>query len=253
MSPALNDRIACRTGVRAALAATAAAIVLATAWVPRSAIAADSAGASGPPLIYTCIDDKGNRLTADRPIMACSNRDQRVLNKDGSLKFVQPATLTAEERAEKELRERRVIEVRSAQADAVRRDRNLISRFPNALAHQKAREAALDTVRSAMKTSEFRMKDLAAERKPLVEEAEFYKGKPLPVKLRQQLEANDTAVDAQRSSIQNQEAELVRINRLYDIELERLRRLWAGAQPGSLGPPPTTAEAIGEVGSSTSR
>jgi hypothetical protein len=251
MSPALNDRIACRTGVRAALAVTAAAIVLATAWAPRSAIAADSA--SAPPLIYTCIDDKGNRLTADRPIVACSNRDQRVLNKDGSLKFVQPATLTAEERAEKELRDRRVIEVRSAQADAVRRDRNLISRFPNALAHQKAREAALDTVRSAMKTSELRMRDLAAERKPLVEEAEFYKGKPLPAKLRQQLEANDTAVDAQRSSSQNQEAELVRINRLYDVELERLRRLWNGAQPGSLGPPPTTAEAIGEVGSSTSR
>jgi len=28
----------------------------------------------------------------------------------------------------------------------------------------------------------------------------------------------------------------VRINRLYDAELDRLRRLWAGAPPGSLGP-----------------
>jgi hypothetical protein len=30
----------------------------------------------------------------------------------------------------------------------------------------------------------------------------------------------------------------VRINRLFDAELERLRRLWAGAPPGSLGPLP---------------
>jgi hypothetical protein len=174
-----------------------------------------------------------------------------VLNKDGSLKYVHPATLTAEERAEKELRERRLAEARAAQADAVRRDRNLIARFPNEATHNKAREAALDTVRSAMKTSELRLRDLAAERKPVIDEVEFYKGRAIPVKLRQQLEANDTAVDAQRSSIQNQEAELIRINRLYDAELDRLRKLWAGAQPGSLGPTPSTAEASGESGSTT--
>jgi len=36
----------------------------------------------------------------------------------------------------------------------------------------------------------------------------------------------------------NQAAELARINRLYDAELERLRRLWSGAPAGSLGPLP---------------
>jgi hypothetical protein len=40
---------------------------------------------------------------------------------------------------------------------------------------------------------------------------------------------------AQRSVAQNQRAELDRINRLYDIELDRLKQLWAGAPPGSLG------------------
>ena len=52
------------------------------------------------------------------------------------------------------------------------------------------------------------------------------------------LPADDAAVDAQRSSAQNQSIELVRINALYDIELERLKRLWDGAQPGSLRPVP---------------
>jgi len=76
--------------------------------------------------------------------------------------------------------------------------------------------------------------ELAAERKPLLEEAEFYKNKPLPAKLRQQLDANDAAAEAQRTAIQNQQAELERINRLYDAELARLKRLWAGAAPGAL-------------------
>ena len=91
-------------------------------------------------------------------------------------------------------------------------------------------------MRAAIKTSEQRLRDLAAERKPLLAEAEFYVGKPLPPKLRSQLDANDAATAAQREAAINQEAELERVNRLYDAELARLKLLWAGAVPGSLGP-----------------
>ena len=43
--------------------------------------------------------------------------------------------------------------------------------------------------------------------------------------------------------MQNQHAEEVRINNLYDVELERLKRLWAGAPPGSMGVLPVPAAA----------
>lgn len=202
---------------------------------PASAAQSSASEAGG---IYTCIDDKGRRLTADRPIPQCTDREQRILNSDGSLRAVRPPTLTADERAAQEARERKAAEARAAQADAVRRDRNLMLRYPNEQAHERARQAALETVRIAMRVSEQRLHDLAAERKPLLDDAQFYVGKPLPVKLRQALDANDAATEAQRNAVTNQEAELVRINGLYDAELERLRRLWAGAQPGSLGPLP---------------
>jgi hypothetical protein len=186
--------------------------------------------------IYTCTDDQGRRITADRPIPSCTAKEQRVLNKDGSLKAVFPPILTVEERAEKEAQERKLAEARATHADAVRRDRNLLTRYPNEAPHRKAREAALDTVRAAIKTSEQRLRDLAAERKPLLAEAEFYIGKALPPKLRGQLDANDAATSAQREAAVSQEAELERVNRLYDAELARLKLLWAGAVPGSLGP-----------------
>lgn len=191
--------------------------------------------------IYTCFDDKGRRLTADRPIAECSGKEQQVLNRDGSLRAVVPPTLTPEERTEKEARERADKEAKAAAADAVRRDRNLVARFPNEAAHGRAREAALDTVRVAMKATEIRLRDLAAERKPLRDEAEFYQGRQLPPKLRAQMDANDAAVEAQRGAAANQEAELGRINKLYDLELERLRKLWGGAPAGSLGPLPAAA------------
>jgi hypothetical protein len=193
---------------------------------------------SGEPAssIYTCFDDHGRRLTSDRPIPECAAKEQRILNRDGSLKGVRPPTLTADERAHKEQIERHAAEVRAAQADAVRRDRNLLARYPDQEAHDRAREAALDTVRVAIQASRRRLQDLAAERKPLLDEAEFYKGKSLPLKLKQELDANDASTEAQRAATTTQQAELVRINKLYDNELDRLRRLWAGAQPGSLGP-----------------
>ena len=192
--------------------------------------------AKPPGGIYTCIDSQGRRLTADRPIAECAHKEQQVLNLDGSVRAVLPPTLTAEERADKEARDRAAAEARSAQADAVRRDRNLMARFPDEASHNRARDAAVDTVRLAMMASEIRLRELETERKPLRDEAEFYKGKILPLKLKTAIDANDASMEAQRSSSANQEAELVRINKLYDAELERLRRLWAGAQAGSLGP-----------------
>jgi len=202
--------------------------------------AAPASGANG---IYTCTDDQGHRLTADHPIAECSAREQRVLNHDGSLRAVLPPTLTAEERAEKEARERRAANARAAQADAARRDRNLMQRFPDEAAHQKAREAALDSARAATRNSEKRLRELAAERKPLATEAEFYKGRTMPAALKSQLDANDAAVDAQRSAMTGQQTEMSRINSLYDTELERLKKLWAGAPPGSLGPAGSPAKA----------
>ena len=186
--------------------------------------------------IYSCIDSQGRRLTADRPIPECAAKEQRVLNSDGSLRTIHPPSFTAEERAEREARERRLAEERTALADAGRRDRNMMKRYPNEASHQRAREAALDTVRLAIRASEIRLNELASERKPLLNEAEFYQGRQLPPKLRQQLDANDASAGAQRSAAANQEAELVRVTRLYDAELERLRKLWAGEAPGSMGP-----------------
>jgi hypothetical protein len=187
--------------------------------------------AVGGGAIYTCVDDKGQKRMLDRPIPECNDREQTILNKDGSVRGKRPPVLTPDERAEREAAERKAAEEQLALADAVRRDRNLVKRFPNEAAHNRSREASLEAARKAMKNSELRLKELAAERKPLQDEAEFFKGKKMPPRLKQQLEANDTSVAAQREAIQNQEAELGRINKLYDDELDRLRRLWGGAGP----------------------
>jgi hypothetical protein len=218
------------------LSAAALRAVCMGAWL---CTAAASAGATAG--IYSCIDGAGKRLTSDRPIPECLDREQRVLNKDGSQKQTLPPRMNAEERAQDEERQRVKAQQEAARKDATRRDRNLMLRYPDEPTHRKAREAALDDLRKGIALSERHLIDLQDSRKPLQADAEFYQGKRLPGKLKAKLEANDAQQQAQKDIIQNQHAETGRINAIYDAELAHLRKLWAGAAPGSLNFEPPRA------------
>lgn len=220
------------------------------AWLALPALWAQPAAfAQGGPGIYSCTDSRGRRLTSDRPIIECLDREQRVLNGDGSVRTVLPPSMTANERAAIEEVQRQNAAAETARKDAVRHDRNLMARYRDEAAHNRAREAALDNLRDALRVSERRLADLEEERKPLLAEAEFYKGKALPAKLKTRLEYNEVAAEAQRTLVVNQQAEFVRINALYDEELARLKKLWDGAMPGTVGPVPAATAGAGKAGS----
>jgi hypothetical protein len=60
------------------------------------------------------------------------------------------------------------------------------------------------------------------------------------------MEANEAQQKAQRDIIQTQKAEMLRVDALYDTELAHLRKLWAGALPGSAAS--ESAKPAGKVG-----
>jgi hypothetical protein len=206
--------------------------------LPQASRAADA----GRPIIQC--DLNGKKVTSDRLIPECAFKEQRELNPDGSLKRVIPPTPTADELTAKEEKDREAKAEFAARSDAVRRDRNLMQRFPDEAAHRKSREKVLDELRIAGKIYADRIVALTADRKKLDDEKYFYVNervnKPLPTALKQKIDANEASLEAQKSLEQNNIAETARINALYDAELARLRKLWAGAQPGSLGPLPGT-------------
>lgn len=210
-------------------------------WLPVTIMLLLSQVAWAQSSIFSCVDSKGRRLTSDRPIMECADREQRVLNQDGSTRQVVGPTLTAEERAAAEEAQRRRQAADSARKDAIRHDRNLMNRYPDERAHGKARESALESMRRVLRSSETRLAELDKENRALQDEAEFYKGRELPAKLKERMEFNQASADAQKTLVQNHRAEVQRINAIYDDELARLRRLWAGASPGSTPLPSAAA------------
>ena len=211
------------------------AAVLAAAWLglwaPAAGAQQQSQKVGG---IYTCVDAQGRRLTSDRPILSCIDREQRELSSSGTTRRVLGPTLTAREREAEEARQRQAELDRQRARDAIRRDEALLARYPNQAAHDAGRKQALSQSQTVVDAAQARIDELQQERKGLDEEMEFYKKDPskAPAKVRRAVEDNATAVAVQQRAIDAQQAERDRINAQFDQQLERLKALWqAKAQP----------------------
>ncbi len=197
--------------------------------IPVFALLAGAAGSAwGQTGIYTCVDGGGRRITSDRPIMECLDREQKELRSNGTVKRIVPPSLTAPERAAQEERERKLAELRQQQTEERRMQRALLTRYPNAAVHDAEREKALSTQQEIIAAGQRRVEELREQRERIEAEGEFYKSPAdWPAKLKRQLEQNDEQIAAQQRYIQSQEDELKRITRRFDEELARLKLLWA--------------------------
>ena len=209
---------------------------LATATVV--AVAGSSVWAQSQPLaggVYTCIDAKGRKLTADRPIVECIDREQKVLNPSGTVRAKVGPSLTAQEKLELEQKEKREAEERGRAAEEKRRDRALLTRYPNKGVHDQERAEALAQIEAVAKAATTRLTELTRQRVAIDEEMEFYKKDPTkaPAYVRRQFEENTQSQSVQKRFIAEQEAEARRLNARFDDELVRLRQLWAQMAPAS--------------------
>jgi hypothetical protein len=202
-----------------------AALVLLGAWLSQ-------AGAEG---IYSCVDAKGRRLTADRPILECIDREQKELNPSGTVKRKLAPPPTAEERAAEEAKALKAIEERNRLAEEKKRNRALLARYPNRAAHDKERNAALAVADAVIVTAHRRTADLISERQRLDTELEFYKKdlSRVPPRLKRQIDENAQQMSEQKSFIANQEAEKKRIDARFDEELALLKPLWTHGAPAA--------------------
>ena len=178
--------------------------------------------------IYTCVDAQGRKLTSDRPIPECLDREQKVLNPSGTVKQKVGPSLTAAERAQQEAKEKLELEERNRIAEERRREKALLARYPTRAVHDKERAEAIAQIAAVSKAASTRLNELGAQRRKLDDEMEFYKKDPnkAPEYLRRQVEENNQSVSVQKRFIADQEDEARRVNGRFDDELVRLRQLW---------------------------
>ncbi|MDR7152582.1 vacuolar-type H+-ATPase subunit I/STV1 [Hydrogenophaga palleronii] len=197
---------------------------------------AQTQGQSSTQSIYTCVDGNGRRITSDRPIKECLDREQRELGSSGTVRRVVPPSYTAEERA-RIAAQRRAEELEISRANEERRrERALLIRYPNQAVHDRARAEALSQVDEVMGAVKKREETLAEQRKQIDAELDFYQGdrEKAPSWLRRKLEDNEEQVFVQKRFLDEQTKEKQRINARFEEELGKLRQLWAtGSTSGS--------------------
>lgn len=190
---------------------------------------------SKPPSIYSCVDSEGRRLSSDRPIPECLSQAQRLHNRDGSVRGEVPPYRSPDEQARLDRLRQQAEREQAAREEAARRDRSLLARFPNEVAHAEARALLLAPVLRQIEEAEARLDRLKAEAQTLTPApARPASAAAMSAQQRERLAANAGAREAQRLVLADRLAERDRLNQRQDEELARLRRLWAGAAPGSL-------------------
>jgi hypothetical protein len=194
------------------------------------------AGAQG---IYTCTDAKGRKLTSDRPIAECIDREQIELNPNGTVRRRVNPTPTGQELAAEAARQREAAEQQARRAEEQRRVQAELTRYPNRAVHDAERARAIAQIDELIKASKKRLGELQQQRKEIESEMEFYRKDPsrAPASLKQQITQNEQSIGVQDRFIVEQEAEKKRANARFDEKLAELQKLWAASGAAS-GPPP---------------
>lgn len=169
--------------------------------------------------IYTCVDAKGRRITADRPIAECIDRSQKEMTPSGYVKRTIGPSLTAKERIAQEQKEKAEAEVLARQVEEKRRNRALLVRYPTRAVHDKERSEALAQVDEVIKLANKRTNELRQR----LQELSAAAPDPTMQPRRDEIQSN---INVQLRFIEGQEAEKTRINARFDDELSKLNYLW---------------------------
>jgi len=200
----------------------------------RSAQAQTQAQPSTPE-IYTCTDARGRKLTSDRPIPECRDREQKILNPSGTVKAHVGPTLTAMERRDLEAKAKAEQAQQALLDEEKRRDRALLVRYPTPAVHQQERTAALSHISQVKQTALTQVIDLLEQKIKLMAEMDFYEKDPskAPPKLKRQIDQVNQTLAVQGRFMADKDAEATRVKARFDAELARLAPLWHMASPAA--------------------
>ncbi|HEX2531899.1 MAG TPA: DUF4124 domain-containing protein [Burkholderiaceae bacterium] len=183
--------------------------------------------------IYMCKDASGRTLTSDRPIPECANRAMREYGNNGVLKREIAAPPTAEEKRRRQLEEERKKAEEAAAKERQREDRAILARYHKEADIETARQYALGNTERQKKresASLARLEQQLQQTRVAIEGYEKKQSKP-PAGLTRKSDDLQSSVDESRKRIQDQDAELAKINARFDGTLKRFRELSASA-PG---------------------
>jgi hypothetical protein len=210
-----------------------------TLWMAAGGAMAAGAG------LYKWTDEQGVVHYSDQmPSDSMSNKGGVVLDKQGrSVKRIEPAPTPAQVKA-KEVEDERQRAVVKVQDEKNRRDRALTMSYTSEEEIDIARNRAITTIESQIKSAEVYSADLSKRQQVLEKQKTGYGAKPVPVPVESELSGIVDELERQNRLMVLKREELVAVNAKYDADKQRWRDLKT-EQPSRLpGSPSASAGPI---------
>lgn len=142
--------------------------------------------------VYCCDDANGRPLCGDVLPAACYGRAYREMGPQGTIKRQVAAPLSADEIARRKADEQRRKDDEARQVKQRRLDQALLETYSSVEDIDRRRDREIAEIERTVAETRTRETELRAKRKRLEQDAEFYKGRPVPRELTTNIRAIDS-------------------------------------------------------------
>jgi hypothetical protein len=192
------------------------------------------AGPAAAQKLYKYTDPAtGKVVYTDKLPTEAAGKPNEQLNRQGTVTKRNDGALTPEQLAARETDRKRKLDEDMAAKEEKRRNMALLNTYSSEQDIADARARAIKANSEAVDEAQRRLAAAQKRKQELAGEAEFYKKKPMPGQLKQDIQVSDLAIASQTELLDKKRKEVDAINAKYDEDLRRFREL---VKPGAAAP-----------------
>jgi hypothetical protein len=179
--------------------------------------------------VYKYVDASGKVVYADRIPPDVAGMANEQLGRTGTVVKRNSAAPTAAELAALEADRQKKRAEEMAAGEQKRKNAALLDTYSSERDINEARERALAANEQAVQQAEQRIAEAELRRKELAAETEFYTKKPIPLRLKRDIQANELELKAHMELFEAKRKEAALINSKYDEDKRRYLELTKAA------------------------
>ena len=199
------------------------------------------AGPAAAQKLYKYTDTNGKVVYTDKMPSEAAGKANDQLNRQGTVTKRNEGALTPEQLAAKEAARKKKLEEELAAKEEKRKNMALLNTYSSEQDIADARTRAIASNGEAIQDAERKLAEALKRQLQLADEAEFYKKKPMPALLKQEIQVNESAIASHTDLLDKKKKETMAISAKYDEDLRRYREVIKSSATAAAGAAPVAA------------
>ena len=199
------------------------------------------AGPAAAQKLYKYTDTNGKVVYTDKMPSEAAGKANEQLNRQGTVTKRNEGALTPEQLAAKEAARKKKLDEELAAKEEKRKNMALLNTYSSEQDIADARTRAIASNGEAIQDAERKLAEALKRQLQLADEAEFYKKKPMPALLKQEIQVNESAIASHTESARQEEEGDEAISAKYDEDLRRYREVIKSSATAAAGAAPVAA------------